>query len=274
MPREMVPLGRLVALCFAIAILSACGYDTGVDLPPVLERVVPSGARPVTTCGGSSGLIDEPSYSCTYLVRGEAGAIADRIARALRRDGYAVSCPRPGELAALRDDVRVTAEVTAGGSISRSGGVANVFPSGYRPEGSHPIPQGFVALDLGAIRQSEASAAFWRGQVAAGLPCDRAPVAPDPLEVCITWWNGPVGSATSETARRRRAGPGVRVVRSEHPGVSTCTYTVRVPDGFQRLIARFDHGTWIWPPLRAVARPRPFRPNARLARDGRLSLKG
>jgi hypothetical protein len=79
---------------------------------------------------------------------------------------------------------------------------------------------------------------------------------------------------TSEAARRRHAGPAVRITRTERPGVSTCTYTVRVRGRFQRVIARFDHGDWIWPPLRAVAPPRRFQPNARLEANGWLGLKG
>ena len=265
---------RLLALCLLLPLLPACGYDTGADLRPVVERITPSGARPLAACGGSSGLIDEPSYGCKYLVRGEAEKVSEAIASALRSEGFAVSCPRAGELAALRRDIRVTAEVTPSGWISHASGVANVFEGGHRPEGSQPIPKGSVALDLDASRQSDASSAFWRRHVAEGLPCNRSLVQPHPLEHCVTWWNGPVGMETSEAARRRHAGPAVQITRTERPGVSTCTCTVRVRGRFQRVIARFDHGDWIWPPLRAVAPPRRFQPNARLEANGWLGLKG
>jgi hypothetical protein len=264
----------LSVLCVLVCLTPGCGYDTGPDLRPAVERVTPSGALRVAACGGSSGLIDEPSYSCLYMVPGRVGVVTQTIATALQAQGFAVSCARPGELAALRGNVRITAEVTGEGSISRSGGVANVLAGGYRPEGSRPIPRGSVVLDLDATRQPESSAAFWRRHVAEGGRCDRARIPIHPLEVCVAWWNGPVGMTTSEAARRRRAGPGVHIVRAERPGVSTCTYTVRVPRGYARLTARFDHGKWIWPPLRAVPPPRPFSPNARLEANGWLSLDG
>ena len=264
---------RLVALCILPALGAACGYDAGSDLRPAVERVTPPGARVVGACGGSSGLIDEPSYSCTYLIRGEGGELADEIATALRKDGFAVSCSRPGEVAALRRNVRVTAELTPGGWTSTRGGVVNVYPPGYRPEGSRAVPKGSIAVNLSASRQAEASADFWRHYVAEGGRCDRPLVLPHPLELCVTWWNGEVGMKTSETAARRRLGPQVRIVRSELPGVSACTYTLRAANGFTATTGRFDHGRWIWSPLRAVARPSRFVPNARLGPNGVLALR-
>jgi len=200
---------RLIALCLLAPLVAACGYDTGSDLRPALERVTPPGARVIGACGGSSGLIDEPSYTCTYLFPGEGGEVADQIATALRTDGFAVSCSRPGELAALRGDVRITAELTPGGWISTMGGVVNVYPPGYRPEGSRAVAKGSVAVDLSASRQPKASADFWRRYVAGGGRCDRPLVLPHPLEVCVTWWNGEVGMRASDTAARRRLGPQV-----------------------------------------------------------------
>lgn len=265
---------RLSVLFLLVSILPACGYDTGADLRPAVEKATPAGARSVSSCGGSSGLIESPSYGCVYVMRGDVAAVTNGIAKALRTEGFAVSCRRPGELRALRGNVRMTAQVTGEGLISTSGGVANVLAGGYRPEGARPVPRGSVVVNLDASRQVEASAAFWRSIVAEGGRCDRAPRREHPLELCLTWWNGPVGFETRAAARRRHAGPAVEIAHEELPALSKCTYTMRLGDGFARVNARFDHGDWVWPRLHKVPEPRRFRPNARLEPHGLLGLRG
>lgn len=267
----MLRYGTILFVFLSVLVVSGCGYDHGRDLGLLVQAVSPTGAHPVTACSGSSGLIENPSYGCTYLVRGNGGAVTESLARALRQEGFAVGCSAPGSLAALRGDVRVTAEVTQYGSIVASGGVVNVFGAGYRPEDSQAIRRGFVALRLDASRQSTASAALWQAQVEDGGRCDRPLVPPDPIEQCLTWWNGPVGQATSAAAVRGRLGPEAQVKRRERPGVSTCTYTLRAPKGIRVMTAIFDHGSWSWPPFDKVELVRTFRPNAILAASGRLS---
>jgi hypothetical protein len=159
----------IVLVCLAVA----CGYDEGDDLPEVVERATPAGATPVGGCGGSPGLIESPSHECTYLVRGEAGDVTRAVADALLQQGFDVSC-RGGEttveVAGLRGDVRVRAEITAAGSLTDDGdGVVNVFDEGYAPSRAKPIPRGSVALSLSASRQSEASADFQREWIAGGF---------------------------------------------------------------------------------------------------------
>jgi hypothetical protein len=264
---------RLLVLSLLLPLVAGCGYDEGADLRPAVERITPPGGVALEACGGSSGLIDYPSHSCTYLVRSTTAAATQSLASTLRREGFVVSCRQPGELAALRGDVRVTAEVTEHGSISTAGGVVNVLRGGYRAEGARRIPSGSVVVRVGAIRQSESSAAFWRRQVEEGGRCDQSPAPINPLEHCVNWWNGPVGRTTSESVRRRRIGGPVQIVAAERPGVSSCTYMIRARDGFAEVGAKFDHGDWAWQQPRRVRRPARFRPNATLYAHGWLALR-
>jgi hypothetical protein len=264
----MSRFGILVAAVTALTV-GGCAYDEGRDLPPIVERATPSGARLLATCGGSSGLIDPPSYGCVFFARGSGADVTASLARALQRDGFDVSCPRPGEIAAVRDDVRVLADVTEHGSVVASGDIANVFDAGWRPRGSKPIPPGWVALDLDASRLE--SAAFWKARAAGGGRCDRPLPKPNVGQHCVNWWNG-VGAPTAAHALRRRVRPFVEVRRRTGIGVATCTYTLRTRTRYLRVTARFADGRWVWPPLRSVDRPRAFRPNARLDDDGRLEL--
>jgi hypothetical protein len=260
-----------LATLVSLAIVAGCGYDTGGDLPAIVERATPAGAQLVTACGGSSGLIESPSHGCTFLAPGDGGAVTAAVARALREQRFDVACPRPGEITAVRDDVRVLAEVTQYGSIVASGGVANVYGSGYRSRGSQLIPAGSVAVKIGASRLVEVSAPSWRSRAQEGGHCAAALPKPNLVERCVNWWNG-VGWRTGDQALSLRARPPVEILTAEGIELATCTYTLRAPGGHVRVEARFESGEWIWPPLRPVARPSTFSPNARLQEDGRLEL--
>lgn len=254
-----------------IALLTGCGYDTGDDLPGVVEAVTPSGAQPVTACGGSTGLIESPSHSCTFFAPGVGGAVTVEVARSLRREGFEAGCQRPGEVAAVRDDVRVSVEVTQHGWVVASGGVANVLGGGYRPRGSQPIPPGSVALEISASRLPEASAGFWLGLARERGRCEAPLPKPNLAESCVNWWNG-VGFATGNEAVRLKARRPVEIRHRLGIETSSCTYTLRTADGYLRTTARFEHGDWTWPRLRRVPPPARFRPNGLLGENGRLDL--
>jgi hypothetical protein len=204
-----------------------------------------------------------------FFVRGSGAAVTESVARVLREEGFAVACPSPGEIKAVRDNVRVLANVTQYGSVLAAGGIANVCEAGWRPRGSKRIPPGWVALDLNASRLE--SPAFWSAQAARPGRCDRPLAKPNVLEHCVNWWNG-VGTPTAREAVRRRAQPLVEVRRRTGIEVATCTYTLRSRLGYLRVRARFADTRWVWPPLRRVNRSRSFRPNALLHEDGRLEL--
>jgi hypothetical protein len=260
-------LGTIVSLL----VLAGCGYDEGGDLGPVVEAATPAGARTLTACGGSGGLIEPPSHSCAFFAPGDGGAVTAAVAGALRRDGFDVACRRPGEVTAVRDDIRVLAEVTQYGSVVASGGVVNVFGAGFRPRGAKAIPAGSVALKIDASRLVDASASFWRSLAREGGSCAAPLQKPNLAEHCVNWWNG-VGMATGDDAIRRGARPPVEIRTAWGIETSTCTYTLRARRLFLRVTARFDRGEWVWPPLRKLNRPGTFRPNARLNEDGRLDL--
>jgi hypothetical protein len=260
-------LGTVVSLL----VLAGCGYDDGGDLVPVVEAATPAGARVLTACGGSTGLIESPSQSCTFFAPGDGGAVTAAVARALRRDGFDAACRRPGEVTAVRDDVRVVAEVVQHGSVVASGGVANVFGGGYRPRGAESIPAGSVALKIDASRLVDASASFWRSLAREGGSCSAPLPKPNLAESCVNWWNGR-GRATGDDAVRRGARPPVEIRAASGIEKATCTYTLRARGRFLRVTARYERRDWIWPPLRELNRPGTFRPNARLNEDGRLDL--
>lgn len=262
----------VLGLILSVAVFPGCAYDDGDDLKPVVRRVTPEGARLLTACGGSSGLIESPSHSCTFFAPGEGAGTTTAVAGKLRQDGFDVACPRPGEVAAVRDDIRVLVEVAQYGSVVASGGVANVFDPGYQPRRAKVIPDGSVALKISASRLEDASASFWRSRARAGGRCSTPLPKPNLVEHCANWWNGVVGQATGEDALRRGAGPPVEIRRTSGIETAACTYTLRARGRFLQVTARFESGDWIWPPLRKVERPRAFRPNARLSETGRLDL--
>lgn len=101
----------LGSTAIGVLLLAACGFDEGHDLQPV-EQVMPAQARLLAPCSHVSGLIDNPSYDCTALVKAGGAGTTQAIATALAGTGFHVACPSAGSLVATRNDVRVTAEVT------------------------------------------------------------------------------------------------------------------------------------------------------------------
>jgi hypothetical protein len=261
----------LVAMVASLGILAGCGYDTGSDLSSVVEDVTPVGAQLLTSCGGSSGLIEPPSHGCTFFTPGEGGAVTSAVARALHEQGFTVACPTPGQITAVRGDVRVLAQVTQYGSVVASGGVANVSGTGYRPRGSQLIPARSVALEIDASRLSKASASLWRSRARERGRCETTLPKPNLAENCVNWWNH-VGRRTGERALRLRARPPVQIRTDWGIERATCSYTLRTSASFLGVTARFERGDWTWPRLREVSPPGTFRPNARLNEYGRLDL--
>jgi hypothetical protein len=249
---------RVILGIAAVLVVAGCAYDDGADLEPVVDRATPAGARALAACGGSGGLIESPSRSCTFFARGGGGAVTTAVASALRADGFEVACRRPGEVTAVRDDIRLLAEVTQHGSVDA-------------PGGDKPIPAGSVAVKIDASRLVEASASFWRGLAREGGNCAAPLPKPNLAQLCVNWWNG-VGIPTSKDALRRGARSDVEVRPDWGIEASACTYTLRARGRFLRVTARFEDGDWIWPRLRALSRPGAFRPNAHLNEDGRLYL--
>jgi hypothetical protein len=257
--RGMKRARTILATFAALVLMAGCAYDDGADLAPAVERATPAGAQVLAACGGSGGLIESPSRSCTFFAPGNGSAVTTEIANALRADGFDVACRRPGEVTAVRDDIRVLAEVTQHGSVDA-------------PGGAKPIPAGSAAVKIGASRLVEASAAVWRTRAREGGRCVASVPKPSLAEFCVNWWNVS-GIDTGSDAVRRGARPPVEVRPAWGNGAETCTYTLRARGRFLRVTARSDpEGGFIWPRLRALSRPGAFQPNARLNEDGRLSL--
>lgn len=249
-----VTLG-LVAFLLVVA---GCGYDDGADLAPVVDHATPAGASTLAACGGSSGLIESASRSCTFLAPGDGGAVTTAIANALRADGFEVACRRPGEVTAVRGDIRFLAEVTQHGSVDA-------------PGADKPIPAGSVAVKIDASRLNEASASFWKSLAREGGRCAASVPKPNLAEFCVNWWNVS-GIDTGSDAVRRGARPPVEVRPAWGKGTESCTYTLRARGRFLRVTARSVPDGFIWPRLRVLSRPGAFRPNAHLNEDGRLYL--
>lgn len=260
------------ALVASLALLAGCGYDTGEDLPGVVSAVTPADARPLTACGGSSGLIESPSYECAFFTPGDGAAVTSALAQALRREGFEVACRAPGEITAVRRSVRVTGEVAQHGSVVASGGVANVYDSGYVPRGAQPIPTGFVAIKIAASRLSESSASFWTSLARKPGRCDAPLPKPNLAEHCVNWWNA-TGRPTALRALRAHARPRVEIRTDWGVERAACTYTLHTRAGYLRVTTRFEHGRWIWPRLRRAGRVGAFRPNAWLNEDGRSTSR-
>lgn len=180
------------------------------------------------------------------------------IVNALRGDGFEVACRQPGEVTAVRDDIRFLAEVKQNGSVDA-------------PGGAKPIPAGSVAVKIDASRLNEASAAFWRSLAREGGRCAAPLPKPNLAQFCVNWWNVS-GIDTGSDAVRRGARPPVEVRPAWANETKACTYTLRARGRFLRVTARHEQGDWIWPRLRERHRPGKFRPNARLNEDGRLDL--
>lgn len=248
----------ILGMVAALLMVAGCGYDDGADLAPVVDRATPAGARTLAACGGSDGVIESPSRSCTFFAPGDGGAVTTAVANALRGDGFDVACRRPGEVTAVRDDIRFLAEVTQHGSVDA-------------PGGDKPIPAGSVAVKIDASRLNEASASFWRSLAQEGGNCAARVPKPNLAQFCVNWWNV-TGIDTGSDAVRRGARSLVEVRPAWGNETKACTYTLRARGRFLRVTARHEQGDWIWPRLHELDRPGKFRPNARLNEDGRLDL--
>jgi hypothetical protein len=201
-----------------VAAAAGCGYDTGGDLRPVVADATPPGARLVGACGGSSGVIESPSHSCKYLVPGNAGQAAVRVAQALEQNGFRVSCEARGyEITLLgeRGDIRVVARAVAAGTVIGDGDVVNVNP-GTAATGGRQIPRGFAFLDLDASRRIDTSEelAVRSGSCAAPALAQlgrRARGGSLELVRCELGWNPPANARSRRMVARRHPAPIVAV---------------------------------------------------------------
>jgi hypothetical protein len=216
------------------------------------------------------------------LVPGEADEVTTAVAGALADQGFDLSC-RGGEaaveIAGLRGNVRVRAEVTADGSVSNSGdGAVNVFGPGYVPPGARPIPAGSVALSLSASRETEAGAGFQRRWVAGGVACNEEGLQGQTLVGCVGEWNGPRNEANRRLAVRRMRVPAAHVLllRSEEPGVSSGCFFGFLAHGGRYLIFegswREGHLAFAKPEL-GYASGKGLDADAHVLRDGSLALR-
>jgi hypothetical protein len=271
----------LSAALASVVTAAACGYDEGKDLPAVVEQAAPRAAELVGECGGTSGFIESPSHSCTYLAPGQTFGVTREVAGALARQGFAVSC-RGGdetvEIAGLRGNVRAHAEITAGGSVSDAGGdVINVHSPGFEPAGAKAIPARSVAVKLTASRQSEASANFWRAWIAAGVACSEDGLRQQTLTGCLEEWNGSSNEANRRLAvRRLRARVAYVVVSSEKAGVSSgCFFGFLARRGRYLIFkSSWRQGDLVFAePELGYASGKGLDADARVGRDGKLELK-
>jgi hypothetical protein len=273
---------KLWAVAISVLVFAAaCGYDEGRDLPGVVEQATPAGAELVGECGGSPGLIESPSHGCTYFVPGEADEVTSAVADALAEQGFDISCrgdETTVEIAGLRGNVRVHAEVTADGSLTDDGdGAINVYEPGYVPPRAQPIPAGSVALDLNASRQSEASADFQREWIADGFTCTEDVLQEQTLEGCVEAWNGPDNAANRRLALGRVRVPAAYVVpRSNEPGVSSGCFFGFLAHGGRYLFfesAWRDGGLVFATPELGYSSQKGLDADARVRGDGTLELK-
>lgn len=253
------------------ALLSACGYDDGRDLTPIVDWATPTGARPLARCGGSEGLIEPPSHGCAFLVPGKGTDVTATVAARFEEDGFRVVCPRAGEVEGARGDVSVAAQVVERGWYVASGQAVNLFDEGYRPKGSEPVPRGWVAVKISAWRDAHAGDDLGTVYDGSSGRCDRPLERFDPIAQCAEWWNGPVGTRTREAASRERVRTGVHVAHEQWEAGASCTYLLRLRGDRRslRVTARFDDGRWSWSHPRRVDERAPT-VNARLTSDGRL----
>jgi hypothetical protein len=110
----------LTTTVIAVLVAAGCGFDEGRDLRPVVEEVMPAHARLLAPCSHVDGLIDYASFDCSALVKGDGARTTQAIATALAQHHFRVACPSAGSLRATRDDVRVTADVTASRVVGRN----------------------------------------------------------------------------------------------------------------------------------------------------------
>jgi hypothetical protein len=273
-------LGTTVASVVLFA--AACGYDEGKDLPGIVERAAPAEAELIGECAGPGGLIESPSYHCTYFAHGEAIEVTTAVADALAEQNFDVSC-RDGdiaiEIAGFRADVGVRAEVTADGSVTDSGdGAVNVFEPGYVPPGAKPIPTGAVALALSASRLTDAGADTQQEWVADGVACSADRLRQQTLAGCVEAWNGPGNDTNRLLVVRRLRVPAayVLLLRSHEPGVSTgCFFRFLAPRGRSLdFESSWREGSLVFEKAQlGYASGRGLDADARVRRDGTLELK-
>jgi hypothetical protein len=281
MTSRLCPNGFRALILFLLVFAAACGYDEGKDLPAVVDRATPAGAELVGECTGSSGLIESPSHECAYLVPGDADEVTAAVAEALADQGFAVSCrgnETTIEIAGLRGNVRVRAQVTADGSVTHDGGgVVNVYDPGYVPPRAQPIPADSVALSLGASRQREASDGFQREWIAGGFPCTEDVLKDQTLEGCVAAWNGPHNGAKRRHVLRRMRVPVAYVyLRSNGPGVSSGCFFGFLAHAGRYLIFKssWREGRLVFAkPELGYSSAKGLDANARVRPNGRLRLK-
>jgi hypothetical protein len=270
----------LAFLVLTVVVGAGCGYDDGKDLPAIVESATPREATRVGPCSGSSGLIESPSLGCTFVVRGAAGEVAASVARALAEDGFDVSCRRSAqvvELAGLRGDVRVSAEVIPAGSIVADDDLVNVHESGYVPPGARAIPRGSVALALTAARQSAASEDFQRGWVRHGFGCEPGELRERSPAGCVDAWNAQENERNRRRALRRMRVPVAYVsLRGDSPGVAQGCFFGFLARGGRYLMFESswagDRASFTAPEL-GYATGRGYDANARVREDGTLVLE-
>jgi hypothetical protein len=271
--------GALLAAVLLVA-TAGCGWDEGKDLPPIVEAATPPAARLVGACGRSPGLVEAPSHGCTFFAPGGLAQVIGHVAAALASEGFAVSCSGDdsvAEVRALRGDVEVLGGVTADGTVTVAEGdpsVVNVFEPGYKPPGARPIPRGFVALRLSALRTTSSSAERERGRVARGVPCTEEGLRRQTLQGCLDGWNAVGNEAARRRARRDARLPGAEVLLlAVGPGVSRgCFVGFLARDGrylYFRSRWRDERLAWA-PPELGYHSGQGFDPEARLRGDGTL----
>jgi hypothetical protein len=287
-PADVTPVSsrrwsaRLQAILILASLVTAgCGYDEGEELPGIVARATPAGAKLVGECGGSPGLIESPSRECTYTVAGEAGDVTNAVADALVAVGFDVSCRRDENtirITALRANVRVDAHVIEDDSLTNHGdGAVNVHGRGYVPTGARRIPAGSVALSVNASRQSEASADFHREWIADGFACSAIVLHAQTLEGCVEAWNSHANERNQRLVVRRMRVPAAYVrLRSDEPGVSSgCFFGVLARQGRYLIFeSTWKNGSAAFArPELGYASGKGFDANARVRGDGTFHLK-
>jgi hypothetical protein len=272
-------LRSVVVLAAVLLVVAAgCGYDEGRDLPPVVDAATPPGARLVGACGGSPGLIERPSHACTFLTPGSPSRVVAQVATALESEGFAVSCQGDdavAELRALRGSVHVLAEATGEGTVvldESDPSVVNVSTSASSSPGGRPIPSGFVALRLAALRTEGAERE--RAWIEGGVECAAPALRRQTLQGCVEGWNARGNEAARSRARRDARRPGAEVfLLAAGPSVARgCFVGFLAREGrYLTYESRWRDGRLVWAtPELGYHDGQGFDPEARLRADGTL----
>lgn len=241
-----MPRVALTVVCMLALAAAGCSAGDERQLRGTLDRVAPAGTQHVE-CWYASGAWggESPSYACVSFVPGTRDRVVLQLARRLRAASFSVGCSgrEQIELLAVRGIRTVSATVTSEGSVSVGGGVANVFGPGYRPRGARPIPQGRVAVRLGADGRGD-SRSLDDGPY---RPCTRALLRSVGTSACVREWNA------SSNARRRA------LVAADEPrrrawiatprlndGRESCVFMFRTPRGALSLWGGWTNGTLRW----------------------------